>query len=334
MDRQTNDRLKALDRMLRINYEAVAKIAANHLNSNSVQEQLMIFEELSPDLTRTQRDMIIRSHLARVERETGLLSNIANDISRGGEVAGTMIQAESLIIFHAGYRLASSEIKTQVARSKINVSFGMIDKNLLDAIFNGEQTPLGKMPGFKSAFTQVGQIKADRLRGRFYFNRALGRLGDNPALVRRLQGQLAQSLILGESIPKIAARIRGITNSCRMQATRIARTETLRALNQGKMIGYFQAEEMGIPLKKKWLSTLDERTRDTHAPMMGETRNLDEPFSNGLMYPLDPNGDASEIINCRCLAISVVQTSRESEEYRQISEELEQRAKILGQKST
>ena len=31
-----------------------------------------------------------------------------------------------------------------------------------------------------------------------------------------------------------------------------------------------------------------------------EIRNIDEPFSNGLMFPCDPNGSASEVCNCRC----------------------------------
>jgi len=28
---------------------------------------------------------------------------------------------------------------------------------------------------------------------------------------------------------------------------------------------------------------------------------IDQPFTNGLMYPLDPSGSAAEVINCRCV---------------------------------
>jgi hypothetical protein len=28
---------------------------------------------------------------------------------------------------------------------------------------------------------------------------------------------------------------------------------------------------------------------------------INEPFTNGLMYPLDPTGAADEVINCRCV---------------------------------
>ena len=51
---------------------------------------------------------------------------------------------------------------------------------------------------------------------------------------------------------------------------------------------------------KQWDATLDKRTRDSHAQVDGEIRELDEKFSNGLMYPGDPNGRPEEVINCRC----------------------------------
>lgn len=32
----------------------------------------------------------------------------------------------------------------------------------------------------------------------------------------------------------------------------------------------------------------------------GEIREIDEKFSNGLMFPGDPSGGAAEVVNCRC----------------------------------
>ena len=80
-------------------------------------------------------------------------------------------------------------------------------------------------------------------------------------------------------------------------AMRIARTETSSAA------GYAQhqtALDMGFT-KKIWISARDARTRDTHARLDGEPRGINEPYSNGLMYPGDPSGAAGEIINCRCV---------------------------------
>jgi hypothetical protein len=49
-----------------------------------------------------------------------------------------------------------------------------------------------------------------------------------------------------------------------------------------------------------WDATLDGNTRESHAAVDGQIREVDKPFSNGLMYPGDPAGSAAEVINCRC----------------------------------
>ena len=86
-----------------------------------------------------------------------------------------------------------------------------------------------------------------------------------------------------------------------VRATMIARTESAGALSQGS---WDQAQEMGdVYRSKEWLAFSDKETRDTHTACMGEgSIPIDQPFeSNGLMYPLDPDGDADEVINCRCV---------------------------------
>lgn len=50
-------------------------------------------------------------------------------------------------------------------------------------------------------------------------------------------------------------------------------------------------------------SSRDGRTRESHAAIDGEIVTIGEQFSNGLEYPQDPMGDASETINCRCLTL-------------------------------
>jgi uncharacterized protein with gpF-like domain len=80
-------------------------------------------------------------------------------------------------------------------------------------------------------------------------------------------------------------------------AIRIARTETASAA------GYAQhqtALDLGFT-KKQWISARDARTRDSHSQLDGETRGINERYSNGLMYPGDPSGAAGEVINCRCI---------------------------------
>ena len=83
-------------------------------------------------------------------------------------------------------------------------------------------------------------------------------------------------------------------------ATRIARTEGHRIQCQAGMDACYKAKEKGADVVKQWDSTLDGRTRSSHARLDGEIREIDEPFSNGLMFPGDPDGEAAEVCNCRC----------------------------------
>jgi hypothetical protein len=57
-------------------------------------------------------------------------------------------------------------------------------------------------------------------------------------------------------------------------------------------------------VRKVWISTKDGRTRDSHRALDTESVGLDERFSNGLEYPGDPAGDASETVNCRCVMLT------------------------------
>jgi 8-oxo-dGTP diphosphatase len=53
--------------------------------------------------------------------------------------------------------------------------------------------------------------------------------------------------------------------------------------------------------RKKWVTVGDDRVRDSH--YLCESQGAipaSESFHNGLKYPGDPNGDISELANCRC----------------------------------
>ena len=96
------------------------------------------------------------------------------------------------------------------------------------------------------------------------------------------------------------------------RGTRIARTETIGALNAGR---YEAAQQLGETaglradqIELVWDATGDSRTRDSHASMDGQRVRQGEDFvtpdGHRLKYPGDRSGDApaSEVIQCRCVA--------------------------------
>ena len=88
---------------------------------------------------------------------------------------------------------------------------------------------------------------------------------------------------------------------------RIARTETMGALNGGSHSGALAwTEDSGQTLFKQWLSTNDSRTRETHVAADGQVRPLREAYDVGgypLQFPGDPTGPGHEVIHCRCTSL-------------------------------
>lgn len=122
-----------------------------------------------------------------------------------------------------------------------------------------------------------------------------------------LTSTITQGILQGDSIPKIAKLLDSVTGMGRNAALRNARTMMTAAQNAGRIDSYRRAEDMGIKLKKTWLSAPDNRVRDTHAALSGESIGIDDVFSNGLRYPADPDGSPDEVYNCRCTLIAEVE---------------------------
>lgn len=117
---------------------------------------------------------------------------------------------------------------------------------------------------------------------------------------KQINSKLIAGLLHGDSIVDIAQSLLEVVDNNEAAATRNTRTIITGAENAGRMDSYEELEEQGVIQKKVWIATPDDRTRESHLLMDGEEVDIDEPFSNGLMYPGDPSGDAGEVYNCRC----------------------------------
>lgn len=123
---------------------------------------------------------------------------------------------------------------------------------------------------------------------------------------RHVTSAVTQAVLQGQTVPQLAASIAGIAAMDQRAAMKAARTAMTSAHSLGKLKGYERAAGMGIDVEKQWLAALDSRTRGSHRHLDGETVKLDAEFSNGLKYPGDPDGPASEVYNCRCTLVPVI----------------------------
>ena len=127
------------------------------------------------------------------------------------------------------------------------------------------------------------------------------RLGYNKKeLAKKLNEEISRGIANSMSFSDVSININKRFGIGINKSYLIARTEGHRVMTTASYHAQQVAKDKGCDIVKQWDSALDSRTRDSHRLVDGEIRELDEPFSNGLLYPSDPRGVASEVINCRC----------------------------------
>ena len=124
---------------------------------------------------------------------------------------------------------------------------------------------------------------------------------------QKINSAITQGVLQGEDIRKVSKRLQSVTDMNRHSAVRNARTMMTSAENGGRFDSYIRADDMGISMEKQWLASLDGRTRHSHAAQDGEHVPIREEFTNGLMFPADPDGDPREVYNCRCTMVAVLE---------------------------
>lgn len=122
---------------------------------------------------------------------------------------------------------------------------------------------------------------------------------------KEVKESVKQNIEIGDDVTDLTNEIKKVVNSNTFylwQAERIARTETTTAMNTASDVA---ANETKRPFKKEWLTAGDGRERQSHMRLNGQKVSKGQRFENGLLYPGDPSGSASEIINCRCATLYI-----------------------------
>lgn len=250
-------------------------------------------KELQKALTSGDADAIAaaRASLARKKQAVLFQDNQYKDMIDGvtermahvNQIAAEYMNANMADIYRYNYNGTLNAMKTEANKAGIDgVAFNLLDESTVERMVKRGEV---KLPAKKIDVPKDQQ-----------WNK------------KTLNSQLMQGIIQGESIPQMSKRFEAVTDMDKNAAIRNARTMTTEAENGGRMDSMHEAEEMGLEYAKVWMSTHDERTRESHVLMDGVAVPLDEPFilqnSDGseskMMYPGDPNGAPEQVYNCRC----------------------------------
>lgn len=125
---------------------------------------------------------------------------------------------------------------------------------------------------------------------------------DRAAIILNCKATITQGIIRGSSYPEMSRELKRVFEGDLVKARRVVATEAHRVKEQARAEAIDHAVEQGVQLKKIWVATLDNLTRDGHGELDGQAADAEGLFHlNGLSaeYP-GGFGDPAEDINCRC----------------------------------
>lgn len=140
-------------------------------------------------------------------------------------------------------------------------------------------------------------------------------IDDIPWNMKRINSQVLQGIIQGESMEQIAERLISVCNNNEVAAMRTARTLVNTVENQARYEVAKDAADMGVIEVKMWDSSHDGRVREWHSDAdsdygaESQAIPMDEPFivmGEKMMYPGDRAGSPENVYNCRCALLTKV----------------------------
>lgn len=250
------------------------------LENVGVREQLQLLRQMRRDTLRALGE----ASGFRLFHLTQVLAAIDREIARGRAVAQQLASG----ITTRAYRLGASLVDGAVAAIGVASTLADVSPELLSAVLEVTNDQL------RSVWSELGT----RLK----------------TTVRRAALGVTEP---EKAIGQVAAAIRDVKTfgTAEARAETIIRTEVNRTFSLAAQRRLEQSNErLGGRLKKWWLATDDDRTRDAHREA-GERYGpenaipVDEPFvvdGEELMEPLDPAGSPENVINCRCRLVPYV----------------------------
>ena len=248
----------------------------------AVKQKQMMSDLANGKIKKSDYDSWMRGQVFIGKRWEAKVDQAVNIFTKANKVAHKIIQRFKLWVFgeNYNYNAYETEIKT-------GVSFDIYNEDAVDKLIKEDPKLLPEW-------------KIDEEKD-YDWNR------------QKVENAITQGIIQGESVDQIAERLAKELKSTNMNKMRMfARTAMTGAQNAGRQKQMEDAIAKGIDIRKQWIATLDDRTRDTHQRLDGQTVDVDEPFHVGtktgtetIRYPGDPNAAPALVYNCRCTMKSV-----------------------------
>lgn len=274
----TDEQLEKLERRISKEFSKALEQVTKNLNDflKGFEKEDARYRKMVEDGTRTEEQYLKwrRDKVMDSKRFRALVQRLSSEVTNANQSAMAIVNGKLPDIYAENFNYGTYQVESA---SACDTMFTLYDR---DTVYN----LLSNDPDLYPQATVDGP--KDKLWNR-----------------QHITSTVTQGLLQGESMDKIADRMQRVVGMDRASANRAARSCVTAAENSGRIQSYRRALDMGIELQKTWIATLDSRTRASHRQLDGESVPVEEKFSNGLMYPGDPSGPASEYYNCRCTLI-------------------------------
>lgn len=249
----------------------------------AAKQKQMMDDLANGRIKKSEYDSWMRGQVFIGERWQKKLEQAVNIFTGANLKAHKIIQKFKLFVFGENYNHSAYETEIQTG-----ISFDIYNEDAVDKLLKEDPKILPEW-------------KIDEKKD-YDWNR------------QKVENAVTQGIIQGESVDQIAVRLAKELKSTNMSKMRMfARTAITGAQNAGRQKQFEDAIAKGIDVRKQWIATLDDRTRDTHQKLDGQTVDVNEPFHVGtkkgkktIRYPGDPNAEPALVYNCRCSMKAVI----------------------------
>lgn len=294
----TEERIKEIEKELQQEYTRAAKEIKKKLDDYMHRFEIKDekWQQWVEEGKKTQEEyeQWRIGQLAVGERWEKMKDTIADDLMHTNEIAGRIAEGRMPEIFSTNANYSLYQVEHD---ARIDTGLTLYNRDAVNRIVRDR--PQLFLPPGKALSQQIAEGKVKRWEK------------------GKIQSEMLQGIMQGESIPTIARRIAEKTSGSEYKAAvRNARTMSTNAQNAGRYDAYNRLTRRGVDLTLEWAATLDNRTRHSHRMMHGQRRDVGEPFEvDGvkIMYPAQTgkfmavSSVPQEMLwNCRCTILAYV----------------------------
>ncbi len=286
--KETDDLLSDLEKKIRKEYEQAAneteKKLEDYMKKVEVRNAKKLQELADKKITQKEYDKWYAGQLAIGKRWDEMQLTLATDLANTSEIARSMTEGYMPEVYALNHNYATFQVEKD---SMFDTSYTLYDRQTVERLIKDDPSIMPRMSDATAQKIREGKLVK--------WNE------------QKIRSAVTQGVLQGESIDKIAKRMRDVTDMDYRASIRNARTSITSSQNGGRLDAYKRANELGLHIKKQWLAVHDDRTRHEHAVLDGQQREIDEPFEVAgyeIMYPGDESADPEMVYNCRCTMIT------------------------------